>query len=576
MNKSALLLISLVLLIGFNGCKKEKKNTFSNGSSVLNVNYQKASFSGIIVDEANNAISGAVVNIGNHNTTTNEYGIFIFENVSIPEKNAFVTVIKSGYLKGYRTFNSKFQKNATLEIQLIESSKAGSFNAITGGTITLNNGTEVTFEANSIKYELGNNYYGNVNVSFVHLDPTDERLFQKMPGDLVGERENGDEARLISYGMINVVLTDDSGKKLQIANGKKAKIKLFIPNSIQANASNTIPLWHFDENFGVWKEEGQATKEGNFYVGVVSHFSWWKSGDPNQVAAIEGKIFCDGTPLQYIDVWGYSDGVYSGWSFTNNDGYFYGFAPSNVNFKLIADGLGQELEIYSGILADGEILDLGIIEFCPAQISGTLIDCLGNPISGYVYLSNSTSIIKGYTSTGVFSFPCQSNANYTLLAINNNTNLTSTPINVTSGSFGTITDIGNVSVCSQETYFNFYIDGGTFSNQFIDFNIDIDRTHLYFYNSSSGNIGANDINGQDYSYGNTNITSYSGYLNLQLSSYISYPDSITNQNNILFNIDNLSNVGGISTGSFSGTCTNGNGSVTYTISNGKFGLIREQ
>jgi hypothetical protein len=568
MRNALILFTSLLILLCFNSCKKEKNNIV-NGN--FNATYSKASFSGIIIDEDNNPVSGASVKIESYSTTTNEYGIFIFNDLKIPELNAFVTVYKNGFINGSRTFNPKFQKNATLEIMMLKKTILGSFSAISGGSVTLPNGTQVSFSPNSIKYATGGNHFGNVKVSFVHLDPTDNHLLQKMPGDLVAQRENEEQARLVSYGMINVELTDDAGKKLQITSDKPATIKLIIPNSIEANAPNTIPLWYFDENIGIWKEEGQATKEGNFYVGKVSHFSWWKSGDPSQVAFIEGKIFCDGTPLQNVDIWGYSNGTYLGWTWTNSDGYFYGFAPSNVNLKLIADALGQELEIYSGTLADREVLDLGIIEFCPAQISGTLIDCLGNPISGYVYLSNSTSIIKGYTSNGIFSFPCQPNANYSLLALSGSTNLTSTPTSVTSGAFGTITDIGNVSICSQEAYFNFYIDGGTFSNQFIDF--DVDNNHIYFYNNSSGSIAARDINSLDYSYGNTNINPYSGYLELQLGSHIASPDSMSNQN-IIFNIDDLSNVGGISKGSFSGSCTNSDGSITYTISNGKFGLIR--
>ena len=45
--------------------------------------------------------------------------------------------------------------------------------------------------------------------------------------------------------------------------------------SMVANAPSQIPLWWFDEDNGYWVEEGEATLQGNAYVGNVSHFSFW-------------------------------------------------------------------------------------------------------------------------------------------------------------------------------------------------------------------------------------------------------------------------------------------------------------
>ncbi|MFP5470634.1 MAG: carboxypeptidase-like regulatory domain-containing protein [Bacteroidia bacterium] len=570
MNFTLLLLVCSMLLLTTN-CKKEKKNVLSSGgSSVINVNYQKASFSGIVVDESNNPISGASVNIEDYSATTNEYGIFVFENVNIPEKNAFLKVTKSGYLRGSRTFNPKFQKNATLEIELLTSSVVGSFNAVTGGTISLSNGTEVTFEPNSIKYELGNNYYGNVNVSFVHLDPTDERLLQKMPGDLIGERENGDEARLISYGMISVELTDDSGKKLQIAGGKTASIKLFIPSSIEANAPNTIPLWHFDENFGIWKEEGQAAKEGSFYVGEVSHFSWWNCDDPYPKATIKGKLLCDGVPMSGVYIYGSSTTptvIGFGTVITNSDGTFEGYAPSTIDFTLTVYDGTQQTVIYNGILNLGEVLDIGTIDYCPSRIKGNLKDCSGNLVSGYIYLRGTNSNISSYTTTGEFDLYCQSSTTYSVFAAT--ADYSSTPINATSGALGSTTDIGDISVCAEQLYCNFYLDGGVYSNQYVELDLDNNLTYGHDYGSYIS-IWINDVNSIDFLYGST----YTGELNIQLDTYFPMPDTTTNEN-VTFNITEMpANIGGIIKGTFSGSFTNTSG-IPHTISNGKFAILRK-
>jgi hypothetical protein len=47
------------------------------------------------------------------------------------------------------------------------------------------------------------------------------------------------------------------------------------------NAPATIPLWYFNDTLGIWKEEGTATKQGNNYVGSVSHFSFWNCDVPS-------------------------------------------------------------------------------------------------------------------------------------------------------------------------------------------------------------------------------------------------------------------------------------------------------
>jgi Leucine-rich repeat (LRR) protein len=71
--------------------------------------------------------------------------------------------------------------------------------------------------------------------------------------------------------MANVELRDDAGNRLEIANGKTVKMELPAP----ANAPATIPLWHFNEKYGIWIQQGNATKTGSNYVAEVNHFSIW-------------------------------------------------------------------------------------------------------------------------------------------------------------------------------------------------------------------------------------------------------------------------------------------------------------
>ena len=95
----------------------------------------------------------------------------------------------------------------------------------------------------------------------------------QLPGDLTGISKSGKPVRLSSYGAFSVSLTDMAGKSLNIAKGKSALIRLPIDGNLLGSSPPTIKLWSFDENRGVWIEEGVATKNGNAYVAKVTHFS---------------------------------------------------------------------------------------------------------------------------------------------------------------------------------------------------------------------------------------------------------------------------------------------------------------
>ena len=99
-----------------------------------------------------------------------------------------------------------------------------------------------------------------------------------MPGALLAINSSNKQKSLQSFGMVFVEMDDANGGKLQIACSKTATITIPIPSALQANAPATIPLWYFDDTKGIWKQEGNANKQNNNYVGTVAHFSFWTAG----------------------------------------------------------------------------------------------------------------------------------------------------------------------------------------------------------------------------------------------------------------------------------------------------------
>lgn len=86
--------------------------------------------------------------------------------------------------------------------------------------------------------------------------------------------------------MLNVELRGNDDQKLQIATGHKANISLPIAANQLDTAPATIPLWHFNEDSGLWEEQGFSRRQGDRYVGSVSHFSWWN----NDYAYVVGTL----------------------------------------------------------------------------------------------------------------------------------------------------------------------------------------------------------------------------------------------------------------------------------------------
>jgi hypothetical protein len=190
-----------------------------------------------------------------------------------------VNVTKNGFFQVSKTFGSGSGTVSNANIQLIAKPASVTVAAASGGAVTVSGGGSVDFTDGFVNATNGTAYTGNVSVSAIYLDPAGQNFNTAVPGNLKSAGASNQPGVLQSFGLTVVELNDDSGNKLQLAPGKTATITLPIPAALQNKAPSTIPLWYFDEIKGRWIEEGKATKQGNNYVGVVKHFSFWNAGD---------------------------------------------------------------------------------------------------------------------------------------------------------------------------------------------------------------------------------------------------------------------------------------------------------
>ncbi len=148
-------------------------------------------------------------------------------------------------------------------------------------------GARITFPANAFVTPDGEPASGEATVQITPWDITSDEL-NAMPGNGQATDAGGTAAELISAGMITVDVHNAEGDYLQIAPNTTAEIQMDLPmdsiNNEPLEIGSTIPMWHFDEDQGLWVEDdstmGTVVASGTSPVGLavhaeVSHFSTW-------------------------------------------------------------------------------------------------------------------------------------------------------------------------------------------------------------------------------------------------------------------------------------------------------------
>lgn len=396
LKKNSILFFLAVLL--FAACRKDEETvgiippTGTSTPPVPEV-FVNGSFSGVVVDEANQFVEGVLISFDDKMSTTDENGFFSFRDVDINSKGSLVTAEKSGYFYNAKFVRSELNTHNFTEIKLIQKTLTGSFSSSAGGIVATAEGATVEFRTNTIQLENGGAYDGTVDVYATWLDPTAADLPQRMPGDLRAINSVNERRQLTTYGMIGVELVGSGGEALNIAEGRTATLEIPVPSELIGNAPTSIPLWHFDEETGYWMEEGEAVLEGDKYVGTVGHFSYWNLDVPSEAINISGLIKNEGNlPLNSVTVLvtQVSSGL-SGFAFPDENGFFNLDVPINEELIIsILDDCGDE--IYSETIGPfSEDTALPIIFIATdgdyIAVTGNLFGCGSEPVTnGYLKL----------------------------------------------------------------------------------------------------------------------------------------------------------------------------------------------
>ena len=530
-------------------------------------------FIGQIVNESNTAIAGATVKIGSQTKTTDSNGYFIIKNASVATKMAYITASKTGFLDGSRSLVPTSGIN-NIKIMLYASTPTQTINSGSASTVTLPNGTKVTFDG-SFKTDNGTAYSGAVSVVVKHLDASDPKIDQKMPGMLFAQNSAGVAQTLKTFGMIDVVLLGTAGQKLQISN--PSTIELPITSAQLATSPATIPLWHFDTVAGYWIEEGVATKVGNAYKGTVSHFSWWNCDQPLNFANLTINVVNgSNTPLFNVRV----DILPAGFTFprqgyTNAAGLVTGLVPANLSYDVIIyDYCGNvlltlpqtALATNSTVTLPNIVISSGVAS--STLVTGNLLNCANaNVTNGYVIYNYGSQSQTSIVTNGAFSFTtlvCPSSNSFSYQGYDYDNLQTTGLINSTFNFPNTI--LGNISTCTAVNEFITYqIDGGTVNNLIV--NIKATNSQGTFLTISGGNPTAGTSGSFYLSGSSTTLGSYTTANGFNLEgSFLTGINFINNQvtNTIVFNLNSFGAIGTYVDMTFNGTYVD-SASVTHTI-----------
>lgn len=368
------------------------------GSSV------NANFIGKVVDEDGLQLSNVQITIGNTTTITDHNGIFVLNDANVFEKFAYVKAYKSGYIRGSRALTPVTDQVNDVQITLIKERVVATINANEESVVSLDNGSQVRFGGDFIDSS-GNPYSGSINVVAHYLKPNTEDTFLQMPGSLLAQDDTYAMRNLETYGMLSVTLYSSSGEELNIAESTPAELEFPVDATQTGYAPERIPLWYFDEEVGIWKEDGFADRVGDKYIGDVTHFTWWNCDmDIDYITACI-TVETDGKSLtnHYIELVRTQTGqiIYSG--YTNAEGKECGNLPKDeqVTIKVYGQNSCSDAIVAEKLVGPFssdtsfavEVTDHNSIY--STTIKGAAVDCSGEPVrNGYVYLSNnSTSAI---------------------------------------------------------------------------------------------------------------------------------------------------------------------------------------
>ncbi|VAW54073.1 hypothetical protein MNBD_GAMMA06-1019 [hydrothermal vent metagenome] len=223
------------------------------------------------------AVPNAIVSAGDQNVATGADGSYTLENIALNDR-VIVSAFSDGFAEQFKIVRvSSLDEDAILLIRLLPVGLTQTFDPDAAQTLTVpGTPASVSLGAGALAQADGSAPSGNVTINLTVVDPRID--IDLMPGDMLVDAGAGELSPIESFGAIIVTFTDAAGSDLDLAQGSNATIRIPLADK-SGSPPATIPLYFYDEDNGVWLEEGSASLDdtNSYYEGTVSHFSTWNA-----------------------------------------------------------------------------------------------------------------------------------------------------------------------------------------------------------------------------------------------------------------------------------------------------------
>jgi Leucine-rich repeat (LRR) protein len=378
-------------------------------------------------DEHLRPVANARIAVGSQTTQSDAQGRFQLGPIS-----ASTTILLRGEKAGHWTAQRRITptgRQTHVQIMLRSQPFEHELSAERGGTIS-RGAFFLTLQPNGVLDANNQPYTGVVKIALNGGRPDDPHFGWMMPGgDFMAQDAQGRERILQSYGFLSAHLQTPSGQPLKLDPSIGAQLRFVMPTDMVSGAPDSMPLWHFDEAAGIWKEEGYTHREGAAYVGTVRHFSSWNCDWPGPWCMLRGKtVDCKGRPVAGAP-------LRLGQQIINSDsaGGYSGRVPATLRFDIQAmNGIGKitvgpfvegsENEVED--LMDGiSIFGYGVID-TSQTMAISIYETKGSVEysidSGATYQSSNRFVTQIDSSYQVFvrdSLDCPTSVNYARLGV---------------------------------------------------------------------------------------------------------------------------------------------------------------
>lgn len=324
----------------------------------------KAVHQGQITDSVTGKpLENVEVNIGSYTTTTDANGYYTLSDLSENEE-AVVNFKKEGYLLGSTKTQIKELSGdnsaSTNYLEYTMHAKNYQWDYNSNDEVA---GTHIMIAA-SVSYDSINqkSYNGTNTAELIYFDITSTEGKTAFPGAFKGINSNGTMVQFETYGLISILLKDSNGNTLRLSEGETATLCFDAVSSLEK--PDTLPLWYYDYDQGLWFEEGYAQlQEDDSYKGEISHLGTWSL---NRVVEDEPGIYRgrivdeDGSPISDVRLQAIGDNWISSDLSTNEDGVFEIEVIPGKSFQLEAYNYKDKYEAkYNDLLSaisSGEIV----------------------------------------------------------------------------------------------------------------------------------------------------------------------------------------------------------------------------